>query len=134
MGKQMQCIITFVFSKRTGLMAYYNGKYYSGTIYTPSDYNGKSLLSTTGNMGSANFEVNVNGYFKVTWNSNWGSPQNLTITALKNCHIVGSFSPDGNTVYSVDSNYTSGQSFYYTGIYSSALQTNYFTSAEIVAY
>ncbi len=93
------------------------------------------MLTHTNNLGATSFEVNVNNFFKLTWDSTWkyGTGNNLTVTALKNCHIVGHFD-NATTQYSVDNNYNIGQSFGYVGTFSGALGTAFFNSAEIVAY
>ena len=114
-----------------GLQSYARGGYGLDLYYTPSDYDGKSLLSHAASWGNtATYEVSINGYFKIKWNKS--TAQCLTITVEKNCHIVGSFT--GATTTNIDNDYTSGQSFSLTGTYSSVLGCYTFTAGEVLAY
>lgn len=128
---------TFVPFGGTGVAAYLVEAYYGGfTKYTPASYDGKSLPTTTSAFSVATpFTVNVNGYFTVAYDGDaWKqySNDNLVITILKSCHMIGTIASD--TTYNIDSDYSTGAKLQYKGNLSSALGLCYFDQVELLAF
>ena len=60
------------------------------------------------------------------------SNDNLVITILKPCHLIGTIASD--TTYNIDDDYSTGAKLQYKGVQSSALGVCYFPQVELLAF